>query len=85
MFPQVVPHTEPLANKVSDFRSQVKWQLKKVTCMNAAIGNEDMKDDELRQNMMMAINFLISLLKKGWHNMKSVHIKSTMSKSIKLL
>jgi ribosomal protein L1 len=28
---------------------------------------------------------LVSLLKKGWHNLKSVNIKSTMSKAIKLL
>merc|ERR1711990_1061982 len=85
MFPQVVSHAEPLLGKVEDVRSSVKWQLKKVTCMNAAVGSEDMTDDELRVNIMMSINFLISLLKKGWHNMKSVHIKSTMSKSIKML
>lgn len=85
MFPQVVSHQEPLRIKVEDFRASVKWQLKKVTCLNAAVGRAEMTDDELRVNIMMAINFLISLLKKGWHNMKSVHIKSTMSKSIKLL
>merc|ERR1711990_2878 len=85
MFPQVITHNDPLLGKVEDVRSSVKWQLKKVTCMNAAVGREEMSDDELKQNIMMSINFLISLLKKGWHNMKSVHIKSTMSKSVKLL
>jgi len=44
-----------------------------------------MTDDELRANIMMSLNFLVSLLKKGWHNLKSVHIKATMSPSIKLL
>merc|ERR1719329_1017608 len=81
-FPQVVSHSDPLDIKVADIRSSVKWQLKKVTCLNAAVGSETMSDEELRVNIMMAINFLISLLKKGWHNMKSVHIKTTMSKSI---
>merc|ERR1712147_122083 len=85
MFPQVVSHSEPLKYKVEDVRSSVKWQLKKVICLNNAVGNESMTDEELKVNIMMAINFLISLLKKGWHNMKSVHIKSTMSKSVKLL
>lgn len=84
-FPQVVGHNTPINQAVDDFRSAVKWQLKKVTCMNAAVGAEEMTDEELKTNIMMAINFLISLLKKGWHNLKSVHIKSTMSKSIKLL
>merc|ERR1711990_8908 len=85
MFPQVITHNDPLLGKVEDVRSSVKWQLKKVTCLNAAVGRQDMSDDELKQNIMTSINFLISLLKKGWHNMKSVHIKSTMSKSVKLL
>lgn len=85
MFPQVVTHNDPLALKVEDIRSSVKWQLKKVTCLAAACGSQNMTDEELRTNIMMSLNFLVSLLKKGWHNIKSVHIKSTMSKSIKLL
>jgi len=44
-----------------------------------------MSDDELRQNIMMSLNFLVSLLKKGWHNLKSVNIKMSMGKPIKLL
>ena len=85
MFPQVVAHNEPIGMKVDDYRSSVKWQLKKVTCLNAAVGSETFSDEELKHNIMMSINFLISLLKKGWHNVKTVHIKSTMSKSVKLL
>ena len=77
MFPQVVSHNETLVNKVEDVRSSVKFQLKKVTCMASAVGNATMSDDELRTNIMMSLNFLVSLLKKGWHNLKSVNIKST--------
>jgi large subunit ribosomal protein L10Ae len=85
MFPQVVSHNETLLNKVEDVRSSVKFQLKKVTCMASAVGNATMTDEELRTNIMMSLNFLVSLLKKGWHNLKSVNIKSTMSKAVKLL
>ena len=77
MFPQVVSHNETLVNKVEDVRSSVKFQLKKVTCMASAVGNATMTDDELKTNIMMSLNFLVSLLKKGWHNLKSVNIKST--------
>jgi len=66
MFPMVVSHNEPLKLKVDDVRASVKFQLKKVTCMGVAIGNEKMTEDEVRQNILMAINFLVSLLKKGW-------------------
>jgi len=84
-FPQVVSHSEPLDKKIEDIKATVKWQLKKVTDMGAAVGNMEMTDEQLRQNIMMALNFLVSLLKKGWHNLKSVNIKSTMGKPSKIL
>ena len=85
MFPQPVTHQEPLARKLDDVKASVKWQLKKVTCMNVAAGHEEMTDEELRQNIVMALNFLSSLLKKGWHNLKSINIKTTMGKAVKVL
>merc|ERR1719337_397401 len=83
MFPAPVTKNDPVAKKISDVRGQVKWQLKKVTNLNVAIGNEMMTDEELRQNIVMALNFLASLLKKGWHNVKTIHIKETMGKAAK--
>ena len=84
-FPIVVTHKESLAAKVTDTRASVKFQLKKVTCLATAVGHVGMDDDELKSNIMMSLNFLASLLKKGWHNIKAIYIKSTMSPSIKLL
>ena len=83
-FPTVVGK-EPLRQKIVDTRASVKFQLKKVTCMATAVGTQDMTDDEIKQNVSMALNFLASLTKKGWHNIKSVYIKSTMSPAVKLL
>ena len=85
MFPQPVTKAEPLTKKIDDVRGSVKWQLKKVTNLNVAVGNEEMTDEELRSNIVMALNFLASLLKKGWHNLKAIHIKETMGKSVKIL
>eukprot|EP00747_Dinoflagellata_sp_TGD_P129621 gnl/TRDRNA2_/TRDRNA2_174708_c1_seq8.p1 gnl/TRDRNA2_/TRDRNA2_174708_c1~~gnl/TRDRNA2_/TRDRNA2_174708_c1_seq8.p1 ORF type:complete len:218 (-),score=70.05 gnl/TRDRNA2_/TRDRNA2_174708_c1_seq8:61-714(-) len=79
-FPTLVQHTDNLEGKVTDMRSNVKFQLKKVLCMGVAIGNVGMTPDELRQNSLMAINFLVSLLKKNWNNVRRLHIKSTMGK-----
>lgn len=53
--------------------------------MAVAIGNDKMTEEELRQNILMGLNFLVSLLKKGWHNLRSVHIKTTMGKPYKLI
>merc|ERR1712061_708387 len=79
-FPTMCQHSDVLENKVTELRSQVKFQLKKVLCMGVAVGNVNMNPDELRQNCLMAINFLVSLLKKNWNNVKRLHMKSTMGK-----
>ena len=84
-FPTVLSHKESLAMKITDTRASVKFQLKKVCCMATAVGHVEMTDEELKANIMMSLNFLASLLKKGWHNIKTVYIKTTMSPSIKLL
>jgi len=38
-----------------------------------------MTEDQLIGNIMLAINYLVSLLKKGWQNVGSLTIKATMS------
>jgi len=43
-----------------------------------------MTEDEILANTMLAINFLISLLKKNWQNVRSLFIKSTMGKPVRL-
>merc|ERR1711924_36279 len=80
-FPTLVTHKDDLEAKINDIKSNVKFQLKKVLCMGVAVGNVGMTPDELRQNSLMSINFLVSLLKKNWNNVKTLHIKSTMGRS----
>lgn len=52
--------------------------------MGVAVGHVNMTEDELVANIMLAVNFLVSLLKKNWQNVKSLHIKSTMGKAHRL-
>merc|ERR1711937_291730 len=85
MFPQPVTHNEPIEKKINDVKGSVKWQLKKVTNLNVAAGNQDMTDEELRQNIVMALNFLASLLKKQWPSLKAINIKMTMGPAVKVL
>merc|ERR1711881_660422 len=39
----------------------------------------DLSEEELVGNVMLAINYLVSLLKKGWQNVGSLCIKASMS------
>lgn len=83
-FPVAITHAEPLAKKIDEVKSSVKFQLKKVLCMGVAVGNVEMTEEQLRQNITMSINFLVSLLKKGWQNIKTAHIKTTMGKVVRV-
>ena len=65
--------------RINEVKSTIKFQLKKVLCMGVAVGNVGMTEDELIGNIMLAINYLVSLLKKGWQNVGSLTIKATMS------
>jgi large subunit ribosomal protein L10Ae len=79
-FPSMITHADDLDKKANEIRSTVKFQLKKVLCLGVAVGNVGMTPDELKNNVLMAINFLVSLLKKNWQNVKTLHLKSTMGK-----
>ncbi|EME29732.1 60S ribosomal protein L10a-2 [Galdieria sulphuraria] len=79
-FPTPISHSDNLQEKVNEIKATIKFQLKKVLCMGVAVGNVQMTEDQLVANITLAINFLVSLLKKNWQNVKSLHIKSTMGK-----
>ncbi|CDY30543.1 BnaA04g15900D [Brassica napus] len=77
-FPTLVSHQESLEGKVNETKATVKFQLKKVLCMGVAVGNLSMEEKQLFQNVQMSINFLVSLLKKNWQNVRCLYLKSTM-------
>jgi len=68
-----VSSAEDLNNKLTRVRSTIEFQLKEVLCLGVAVGHVQMNDEQV-----WGINFLVSLLKKNWQNVKSLHIKPTM-------
>ncbi|KYK57850.1 putative ribosomal protein L10a.e, cytosolic [Drechmeria coniospora] len=78
-FPTPVSHADDLTGKINEVKSTIKFQLKKVLCMGVAVGNVGMELEPLISNIMLAINYLVSLLKKGWQNVGSLTIKASMS------
>ncbi|CAG7555395.1 uncharacterized protein FIESC28_10875 [Fusarium coffeatum] len=78
-FPTPVSHADDLSGRINEVKSTIKFQLKKVLCMGVAVGNVEMTTEQLVANVMLAINYLVSLLKKGWQNVGSLTIKASMS------
>jgi large subunit ribosomal protein L10Ae len=79
-FPTPLQHTDDMMAKIHEAKCQVKFQMKKSTCLGVAVGNVKLSEAQLMENIERSINFLVSLLKKNWQNVRSLHIKSTMGK-----
>merc|ERR1712023_69551 len=82
-FPSGISNNEDIQNKVDELKSTIKFALKskKTMCMGVPIGQVNQSTEDLRINIVMAVNKLVSLLKKNWQNVKRLYIKSTMGPS----
>ncbi|KAL7463839.1 hypothetical protein ACHAXS_004189 [Conticribra weissflogii] len=80
-FPTLLAGGEDMQEKIDEVKSTIKFQMKKVMCLNVAVGNVAMEKQEIIVNTQLASNFLASLLKKQWQNIGQIYIKSTMGPS----
>lgn len=77
-FPTLLAGSEDMQEKIDEIKATIKFQMKKVMCLNVAVGNVDMDAKQIIVNTQLASNFLASLLKKQWQNIGQIYIKSTM-------
>ena len=59
-FPTPVGHAEDLTNKLTEVRSTIKFQLKKVLCLGVAVGHVQMTDEQVVSNVMMSTSTSLS-------------------------
>ncbi|VFV45060.1 60s ribosomal protein l10a [Lynx pardinus] len=78
--PSLLTHNKNMVAKVDEMKSMIKLQMKKVVCLALAVGYIKMTDDELVYNIHLAVNFLVSLLKKNWQNGLALYIRRTTDK-----
>ena len=80
-FPTLLASGEDMQEKIDEVKSTIKFQMKKVMCLNVAIGHVGMDKQQVIVNTQLAANFLASLLKKQWQNIGQMFIKTTMGPS----
>lgn len=83
-FPSLLGSSDDMQEKIDEVKATIKFQMKKVMCLNVAVGNVSMESKEIIVNTQLAANFLASLLKKQWQNIGSIYIKSTMGPAIQI-
>lgn len=82
--PVSVGENEKVKDKYEELLRTIRFRVKKYPWLAHAIGTETLSPEELRQNLNKAINFLVSLVPKGWQNIRSLHVKTTMGQPYKL-
>jgi large subunit ribosomal protein L10Ae len=80
-FPTMLSKTDDVENKVNSLKKTVAIKMKKVLCISFGVANVGMAEDEIVDNILKTVNFLVSLPKKHWQNIKCLYIKSTMGPS----
>merc|ERR1711935_487120 len=78
--PLVIAEAEKVPEKIKELHFTCKWRMKKVPWLAQGVGIDTLKDEELRQNINKSLNFLISLLPKGWNNVRTINCKFTMGR-----
>lgn len=68
-FPTPISNAEDLSVKLTEIRSTIKFQLKKVLCLGVAVGHVQMTDDQVLANVMLSkcrvvVHLLVTLTVK---------------------
>ena len=82
--PVTLHENEKVAEKTNEMLRTIRFRIKKFPWLGQSFGIDNLPEEDLRQNLTKSVNFLVSLLPKGWQNIKTIHIKSTMGKPVKL-
>jgi len=81
----ISPTAQNLKSIVDQKMNVIKIQLKDSPTIHLAVGKEDMKDEEVAENIDFAIKSVLTNLPKGREQIKNFIIKLTMGKPVKVM
>ncbi len=82
--PKPVPPTADIKTQIARWRKTVNVRLRGQPVLQCAIGTEDMKDEEIAENVMAVARRIEGKLKRGLKNIASIYLKTTMGKPVKI-
>jgi len=82
--PIPVPPNADLKGVIDDARRTIMLRLHKSPSINVKIGNVNMNDEEVVENAMTVISAIKDRLPKGYRNIGSITIKTTMGPPVKI-
>lgn len=82
--PKPLPPGAPIEPLVKKLKGTVRLQSKNKPVIHVPVGTEAMSDEEIAENIEAVFNLLENSLEKGWINVGSVYLKTTMGPSVRL-
>lgn len=85
-FPASLSPNDSIPDKIEAAKASVKFQLKSkhALSLGVAVAHVQLTEEQIMENVTLAINFLISLLPKNWQQIKRLYVKSTMGPSYRI-
>jgi large subunit ribosomal protein L1 len=83
LMPKPIPPSADLNSIVEKSRKVIKIQLKTSPAIHMGVGNEEMDDNKIAENVDKVINTIVPLLPKNREQVKNFVIKTTMGKPVK--
>jgi len=82
--PVPVPPSADIASLIAKHRKTVTIRLRNQPILQSRIGMENMKDEEITDNVLMVLRVLEGKLKRGMKNIKFAYIKTAMGAPVKV-
>ncbi len=79
--PPIIPDLKPIVTKLE---KTAKLETKGESIVKASVGKEDMKDEDVVENILLVFNTLIHKLPQEKNNVKSVYLKLTMGQPVEV-
>jgi large subunit ribosomal protein L1 len=82
--PVPVPPSADIASLIAKHRKTVTIRLRNQPTLQSRIGMENMKDEEITENILVVLRVLEGKLKRGMKNIKFAYIKTAMGAPVKI-
>jgi large subunit ribosomal protein L1 len=82
--PTPVPPNADIKEQIQKHQKMVLLRMRGQPVLQCRIGNEDMKDEEIAENVQAVVRRIEAKLKRGIKNFRSVYLKTSMGSSVKV-
>jgi len=82
--PVPVPPTADISGLIKRYRKMVFVRMRNQPVIRCRVGTESMKEEEIAENVQTVLKSIEGKLKRGMKNIKTVYLKTSMGKPVKI-